>query len=187
MRTGRPVTAVNQGVDGQKFFAEFVESLFPISYKAARCLGEHLAIPRAASRVSVLDIGAGSGVWGIALAHQSPHVRVHAVDWPAVLEVTRRVALRHGVAERLTTSPGDLLEADFGKGHQMAVLGHILHSEGAERSRELLRRVFDALAPGCGGHQRVHAQRRPKRADERAAVCRQHAREHRKRGRLHVW
>ena len=30
----------------------------------------------------------------------------------------------------------------------MATLGHILHSEGAERSRKLLAKVFDALASG---------------------------------------
>jgi hypothetical protein len=30
----------------------------------------------------------------------------------------------------------------------VATLGHILHSEGAERSRALLGRTFQALAPG---------------------------------------
>jgi cyclopropane fatty-acyl-phospholipid synthase-like methyltransferase len=98
--------------------------------------------------VSVLDIGAGSGVWGIALAKQSPQVRIRATDWPNVLEVTKRVAQRHGVAERLTTAPGDFSEADFGSGHQVATIGHILHSEGVERSKRLLKKVFNALAPG---------------------------------------
>ena len=43
---------------------------------------------------------------------------------------------------------GDLLQADFGGPHQVATLGHILHSEGVERSRALLRRTHAALAPG---------------------------------------
>jgi 2-polyprenyl-3-methyl-5-hydroxy-6-metoxy-1,4-benzoquinol methylase len=148
VRTGRPVTAVNQQADGSAFFAEFVESLFPISYRAAQVLGEHVGVPKASAPVSVLDIGAGSGVWGIALAQQSPFVKVHAVDWPVVLEVTRKVARQHGVSGRLKTSAGDLLEADFGAGHNLAVVGHILHSEGKERSRQLLRKTFAALAPG---------------------------------------
>ncbi len=148
VRTGRPVMAVNQEHAGPNFFAEFVESLFPMSYKASRRVGEHLGLARATSPLSVLDIGAGSGVWGIALAHLSPQIHIHAVDWPVVLEITRRVARRQGVADRLTTSAGDLLEADLGHGHQVATVGHILHSEGGERSRELLRRIFDALAPG---------------------------------------
>jgi 2-polyprenyl-3-methyl-5-hydroxy-6-metoxy-1,4-benzoquinol methylase len=148
VRTGRPVLNLNEGTGAQRFFAEFVESLFPLKYKSARLAGRHLGVGNATSRVSVLDVGAGSGVWGIALAHQSPHVRIHAVDWPAVLDVTRRVALRQGVADRLTTIAGDLLEVDLGKGHHVAIIGQIFCTEGLERSRRLLRRIFEALAPG---------------------------------------
>ena len=50
--------------------------------------------------------------------------------------------------DRLQTVAGDLLEADFGTGHQIATIGHILHSEGRERSRQLLHKTFAALAPG---------------------------------------
>jgi ubiquinone/menaquinone biosynthesis C-methylase UbiE len=148
VRTGKPNAAVNSEKKGAEFFAEFVEALFPLSYAAAKTLGEHLRIPKAKKPVSVLDLAAGSGVWGIALAEQSPQVHVSAVDWPFVLTVTERIAYRHGVADRLTTIPGDLLQAPFGKDHQVATLGHILHSEGAARSRKLLKKTFNALAPG---------------------------------------
>jgi 3-hydroxy-5-methyl-1-naphthoate 3-O-methyltransferase len=148
VRTGRPVVAGNQQDTGAEFFAKFVEGLFPLSYRAAQVLGEHLGIPRATSRVSVLDLAAGSGVWGIALAQQSPRVNILAVDWPRVLEITKTIAQRNGVGDRLKTIAGDLLEADFGSGHQLATLGHILHSEGRERSRKLLRKTFKALASG---------------------------------------
>src|SRR5262249_46394675 len=139
---------LNNEADGPEFFAQFVEALFPMSYGTAQQLGEHLGVPSTSKPLSVLDIGAGSGVWGIALAQQSPRVTVTAVDWPRVLEVTRKMAARCGVADRLTSAPGDLLEADFGKGHQIATIGHILHSEGVERSQKLLKKTFDALAPG---------------------------------------
>jgi ubiquinone/menaquinone biosynthesis C-methylase UbiE len=148
VRTGRPALKINSRKQGAEFFAKFVESLFPLSFPAANALGLHLGIPKTSAPVSVLDIGAGSGVWGIALAKQSPRVRIHAVDWPQVLKVTRRIAKRHGVAKRLSTAAGDFFEADFGKGHRVATIGHILHSEGRERSQRLLKKVFNALAPG---------------------------------------
>jgi len=148
VRTGKPAFAVNSPKPGAAFFAQFVESLFPMGYHAAQMLGEHLKISQSKNPVSVLDIAAGSGVWGIALAQQSPLVRISAVDWPDVLKVTKKVAKRCGVGNRLTGIPGDILKADFGSNHQIATLGHILHSEGRERSRRLLRKVFKALAPG---------------------------------------
>lgn len=148
VRTGKPARAVNEKKEGARFFAEFVESLFPLSYPAASALGKHLKLSAAGAPVNVLDIAAGSGVWGIALAQQSPNVNFAAVDWPEVLKVTERMAHRHGVANRLTKMPGDLLEVNYGNGHHIATLGHILHSEGRDRSRRLLKKTFDALSPG---------------------------------------
>ncbi len=145
---GQPVGGVNQHDGGAEFFQQFVEDLFPLSYPAARVLAAELRIAEAKGPVSVLDLAAGSGVWSIALAQASPRVRVTAVDWPEVLEVTRRVAARYGVEDRYSFVAGDLGLADFGSGHQVATLGHILHSEGEARSRELLAKTFAALAPG---------------------------------------
>ena len=148
VRTGKPAEFVNEHKRGAAFFAKFVEALFPMGYMVARSLGEHLKIAKIKNPISVLDIAAGSGVWGIALAQQSPLVSISAVDWPEVLKVTKKVAKRHGVGGQLKTIPGDLSKVDFGSGHQVATLGHILHSEGRERSRKLLRKVFKALGSG---------------------------------------
>jgi SAM-dependent methyltransferase len=146
--TGRPVQTVNHEAHGVAFFQELVEAIFPMSYAAAQTAARDLRVSEATAPFSVLDIAAGSGVWGVAFAQASPQVRVTAVDWEGVLPVTRRVAARFGVGERISCVAGDIATADFGRGHRVATLGHILHSEGAERSRKLLRRVFDALAPG---------------------------------------
>ncbi len=146
--TGKPSSAVNQQQSGAEFFADFVTDLLPMNYPAAQELAKHLSLDRMSGPVSVLDLAAGSGVWGIALAQSAPHVRVRAVDWPQVLPVTRRTAERFDVGDRISFSEGDLQEADFGSGHHVATLGHILHSEGEQRSRTLLKKTFRALAPG---------------------------------------
>jgi ubiquinone/menaquinone biosynthesis C-methylase UbiE len=148
VRTGKPAGVVNEQTDGGAYFREFVEDIFPMSYDAARTLADALKVGQATAPVGVLDLAAGSGVWGVALAEASPQVRVTAVDWPVVIPVTRRVAERHGVAGQFRFVEGDLTSADFGTGHAIATLGHIVHSEGEARSRELIRKTFDALAPG---------------------------------------
>jgi ubiquinone/menaquinone biosynthesis C-methylase UbiE len=146
--TGQPVAAVNQQTTGSEFFQKFVTDIFPMSYHVAQELAAHLDLDGSGGPVSVLDLAAGSGVWGIALAQSSRRVRVTAVDWPGVIPVTLKTVARFGLADRFTFVEGDLQQAEFGSGHDVATLGHILHSEGIERSKSLLARTFQALAPG---------------------------------------
>jgi len=145
--TGNPAEAVNQEKTGGEFFSEFVESIMPLSAPAAAMLADHI-FSDLKSPATVLDIAAGSGVWGLAMLKKSPLVQVTAVDWPPVIPVTKRVAQKHGVLDRMRFVEGDILSADLGTGYRLATLGHILHSEGEKRSRTLLKRVFAALAPG---------------------------------------
>jgi ubiquinone/menaquinone biosynthesis C-methylase UbiE len=145
--TGKPVRAVNQEQQGGEFFHEFVSDIFPMSYPPAQALAMHLDLA-STGPASVLDLAAGSGVWGIALAQSAEQVRVTAVDWPEVIDVTKKTVGKFGLSDRYTFVEGDLASADFGTGHQVATLGHILHSEGEARSRALLEKVFSALAPG---------------------------------------
>jgi hypothetical protein len=146
--TGKPSAAVNQQGTGTDFFEKFVNDIFPMSYPSATELAAYLNLKGASGPVSVLDLAAGSGVWGIALAQSADQVQVTAVDWHGVLPVARKNAARFGFADRFTFVEGDLLEADFGSGHGVATLGHILHSEGVERSRKLLKKTFAALGSG---------------------------------------
>jgi ubiquinone/menaquinone biosynthesis C-methylase UbiE len=146
--TGRPVEAINQERLGGDFFHKFVEDIFPRSYGSAQILAAALDLDGAGPPLSVLDLAAGSGVWGIALAQRSERVRVTAVDWPEVIPVTRKTVARFGLMKRFQFVAGDLLAADFGNNHAVATLGHILHSEGEERSRLLLQKAFNALASG---------------------------------------
>lgn len=148
VRTGKPQIAVNQESLGTGFFEQLVTDIFPMSYPAATVLAKHLALGDSGDPVRVLDLAAGSGVWSIALAQSSKRVSVTAVDWPGVLPVTKKTVERFGLADRFTYVGGDLLEADFGTGHNVATLGHILHSEGEARSRKLLSKTFAAMASG---------------------------------------
>jgi ubiquinone/menaquinone biosynthesis C-methylase UbiE len=148
VREGRPAVAVNQELEGTEFFSQLVENIIPMSYPPAQKLGDHLKLAKAKSEVRVLDLGTGSGIWGIALAQKSPRVRVTAVDWAGMIPTTKRITQKFGVGDRFNYIAGDLLDADFGSGYDIATLGHILHSEGEDRSRQLLTKIFRALKSG---------------------------------------
>ena len=148
VRTGRPSMQVNDIVEGSPFFEKFVSALFPVNYGPASAAATALDVANAEGPVRVLDLAAGSGVWGITIAQRSPKVTVTAVDWPGVLDITRKTAAQFGLADRFSYVAGDLATADFGTGYNVATLGHILHSEGVEHSKALLKKTLDALAPG---------------------------------------
>jgi ubiquinone/menaquinone biosynthesis C-methylase UbiE len=148
LRTGRPARAVNQEGEGTQFFSGLVENIIPMSYATAQTLADHLKLAKAKNEMRVLDLAAGSGIWGIVLARNSRHVQVTAVDWAGMIPTTKRITQKFGVGDRFKFIEGDLLEANFGNGYDIATLGHILHSEGEERSRQLLKKTFRALKSG---------------------------------------
>jgi len=147
VRTGNPNTAVNQQDEGAAFFQELVEPIFAMSYPATQVAGQALGLASAKTPVKLLDIGTGSGVWGIGLAQQSSQVSVTALDLPNVLDVTRRMAARFNVADRFSYLPADFHTIDFGTGYNLVTIGHILHMESVEQNRQLLKKVSGALAP----------------------------------------
>jgi ubiquinone/menaquinone biosynthesis C-methylase UbiE len=148
VRDGRPAVAVNQETEGTEFFSQLVETIIPMSYPGAQKLAEHLKVAKAKEQVRVIDLAAGSGIWGIAVAQKSPRVQVTAVDWAGMIPTTKRITGKFVVRERFDFIEGDLLKANFGSGYDVATLGHILHSEGEQRSRQLLKKTFRALKSG---------------------------------------
>jgi SAM-dependent methyltransferase len=148
VRDGRPAVAVNHETEGIEFFSQVVETIIPMSYPSAQKLSDHLKIAKAKAPLRVLDVAAGSGIWGIALTEKSPRVRVTAVDWPGMIPTTKRITEKFGVRDRFDFIEDDLSEANFGNGYDLATLGHILHSEGEKRGRRLLKKTFRALKPG---------------------------------------
>jgi 2-polyprenyl-3-methyl-5-hydroxy-6-metoxy-1,4-benzoquinol methylase len=104
--------------------------------------------PRTPRPLKILDIAAGHGLFGIALAKDDPTCHVVAQDWPQVLEVTRENAVANGVADRFTMLPGDVREIDIGTGYDVVLLPNLIHHLDRASSVGILKRVRAALKPG---------------------------------------
>jgi 2-polyprenyl-3-methyl-5-hydroxy-6-metoxy-1,4-benzoquinol methylase len=149
VRTGRPAVAVNRESVGAPFFSAFADSLFPLSFPAAQALARQLQVPPTTDTYRVLDIGAGGAVWSIPLAQHIPSARVTALDWPQVIdEITSRFVQSYGLAARYEMLSGDVLEVNYGHGYDLAIVGLLFHTEGEARSKAIIKKIYDAIAPG---------------------------------------
>lgn len=100
------------------------------------------------SPLKVLDIAAGHGLFGIAVARHNPRATIVAVDWPKVLEVAVENARQAGVSDRYQTLPGSAFDVEFGNGYDVVLLTNFLHHFDRAAIDAVLRKIHAALKPG---------------------------------------
>jgi ubiquinone/menaquinone biosynthesis C-methylase UbiE len=98
--------------------------------------------------LKVLDVAAGHGMWGIAVARKYPQARIFALDWAPVLEIARENARRAGVAERFSTISGNAFRVDLGTDYDAALIPNFLHHFSPGECIDFLRKVHQSLRSG---------------------------------------
>jgi O-methyltransferase domain/Dimerisation domain len=129
----------------------------PVWVKFARAMKPMMAMPAQAiarlvngdgGNLKVLDIAAGHGLFGIAIAQQNQNAEVIALDWPNVLEVAKENAQNAGVSDRYRTIEGSAFDVDYGSGYDLILLTNFLHHFDPPTCESLLRKVHAALSEG---------------------------------------
>lgn len=148
VKTGEPWSNEETTEAGQQMLSRLVESLFFSHYSTSRSTARQLISMNGHLPSRILDVGAGSAVWSIPFAQSLPEVEITALDLPGVLTVTQRFTDRFNVSKKYRFIPGDVRAADLGtEDYDLVLLGQVLHSIGAESSRILLKKAFQALRP----------------------------------------
>jgi ubiquinone/menaquinone biosynthesis C-methylase UbiE len=125
----------------------FARSMGPMMAPAAKFIAEKM-VPESGKPINVLDIAAGHGMFGVTIAKQHANAQITAVDWPAVLEVAKENAEKHGVASRYSVRPGSAFETDLGNDYDYVLLTNIFHHFDMPTCEKLMKRVLGALKPG---------------------------------------
>lgn len=125
----------------------FAESMPPLVGAAAEFIGD-LATSGGASPKRVLDIAAGHGLFGIAIARRAPQAEIVAQDWPNVLTVANMNAKAAKLEGRYRLLPGDVFAVDFGNGFDVVLLTNFLHHFDESVCESLLKKVHKAVKPG---------------------------------------
>lgn len=134
----------------------FPEVEHPAWIEFARSMEALMALPAqlcpklldTSSKIKILDVAAGHGIYGISLAQRNPQAKVVALDWPSVLTVAEENAAKFGVRDRYSLLRGDALEVDFGGGYDVVLVPNLLHHWRQRTISNFLKKVHNSLAPG---------------------------------------
>jgi len=133
--------------DDNPVWVEFARSMVPMMQMQSQMLPELIGgdVNRP---LKVLDIAAGHGIFGIAVAKKFPNAHITALDWANVLTVAHENAVAAGVDGRHTLLPGSAFDVDYGGPYDVILLTNFLHHFPHAQNVELLKKVRAALADG---------------------------------------
>ena len=134
-------------VPDNPLWVQFARSMAPMMALPAGRLAETLGVA-GAGPLRVLDVAAGHGLFGIAVARANPKAEITALDWKPVLEVAVENAARAGVGSRYRTVAGDALAIDLGGPYDLVLVTNFLHHFDEATCTGFARRVRAALADG---------------------------------------
>jgi SAM-dependent methyltransferase len=128
-------------------WVQFAKSMGPLMAPALAPLAGAVAAHRPGA-ITVLDIAAGHGLFGIEIAKRNPEAHIVALDWEAVLAVARENATAAGVVDRMDFLAGNAFDVVFGGPYDAVLLTNFLHHFDEATCITLLKKIRSALKPG---------------------------------------
>ncbi|WNG39144.1 methyltransferase domain-containing protein [Archangium violaceum] len=135
----------------RRFYADNsnqITAVFASHFQLSRRAAATIAQVRPLTGASVLDIGTGSGVWGVAFARTEPTAHVTYFDQEEVLAQAKRNVEQLQASSRARFWPGNLFTQDFGSAaYDFIILPQVLNVLRPESLPDMFRRVARALKP----------------------------------------
>ncbi|HUR54508.1 MAG TPA: class I SAM-dependent methyltransferase [Gemmataceae bacterium] len=125
----------------------FARAMGPLMMMPAELLAGLVGGDRDAP-LRVLDVAAGHGLFGIAVARHYPRAHVTALDWANVLAVAVENARAVGVADRYSLRPGSAFDGDWGGPFDVILFTNFFHHFDLSTCEQLAKKAHAALAPG---------------------------------------
>ena len=96
----------------------------------------------------LMDVGCGSGVYGIEIARGHPALRVTLLDLAAMAEEAGNYVARAGLTGRVGTVGINMFTEDLPPGPDAHFFANVFHDWSVETNQLLARKSFDALPSG---------------------------------------
>jgi len=128
--------------------ARYNTIVFPSYLRLASSIATAILQGRPLANAVILDVGAGSGVWGAGFARTEPTTEVVFLDQPQVLPQARRNIEQLGLTKQARFWVGDLLAVDYGhEAFDVIILGQTCHTQNPDNLPGLFDKLAQALRP----------------------------------------
>ena len=153
LRTGKPANW-SSDKDGKDWHVAMESEDFARQFTAAMdCRGVYLsqALAKALDlnwRSHLLDIAGGSGVYACSLVTHHPHLAATVFEKRPVDTIAARAIAERGCTAKVKVTAGDMLVDPLPTDADVHLYSNVLHDWDEPVVRQLIRKSFDALAPG---------------------------------------
>jgi len=146
LRTGTPPMATEQYTgDDPERTRHFVYGMHDRALGIGRAM---LGLVDLSGRRQMLDVGGGPGTYSSLFAREYPDLHSRVLDLPGVAAIAEEIIASMGVADRVTTLPGDYLSDDYPGGNDVVLISGVFHRESEAGCRRLIERARDSLVSG---------------------------------------
>lgn len=146
LKTGEPIIKMDVVQHQAEHYQAEVGPLGWMLTTAAEEVAQLLGVGDQRRGFRILDVGAGSAVWSLAMIRCDQSSTVIALDWPEVLKVAQEQAKMQGLQAQLDVIQGDFNEVPLPKeAFDLGILANITHLQTPERNQHLFKRIYEAL------------------------------------------
>ncbi|MBN1277105.1 MAG: methyltransferase [Deltaproteobacteria bacterium] len=141
---GKP-TRTRSSLRGEAEREAFLMGMFNIAMGQAPDAVKEIDL---SGRKHLLDLGGGPGTWAIHFCLANPGLRATVFDLSSTRPFAENTILKFGLTDRIEFKEGDYLKDEIKEQYDVAWLSQILHGEGPELCRRMIRKAVSVLEPG---------------------------------------
>lgn len=145
VKTGKPAVKDNIFMNHPEIGAMVSRVLHRMAKRVAPALAEKIDL---SAYKTLIDVGGGGGAFTIAFSQRYPHLKATLLDLPQTLKISRENIEKEGLDGRIDLVAGDFTQGSLPGSYDVVFASDILHYQTAEENAALVRRLYDATAPG---------------------------------------
>ena len=97
----------------------------------------------------LLDLGGGPGTYAIHFCRNNPRLKATVFDLPSTKPFAEKTIEKFELADRIDFMAGNYVEDEIDGKYDAAWLSHVLHGEGPQTCREIIRKTVSVMEPGA--------------------------------------